>query len=75
MGRPPETRDFQGPPRASGAGGKLCRVGCTQQKEKIAKKEVQEKKTELHGKQREGKKGPAGQLFQAINSEGGRFRK
>ena len=58
-----------------GAGGKLCSVGCTQLMEKITKQEVQEKKTELHGKQRQGKKGWAGQVFQAINGEGGGFRK
>ena len=40
-------------------------------KQKITKEEVQEKQTELHRKQRKGKKGPAGQVFQAINSEGG----
>ena len=40
-------------------------------KEKIAKEEVLGKKLELHRKRREGKKGPAGQVFQSINSEGG----
>ena len=40
-------------------------------KEKITKEEVQEKTTELHRKQRKGKKRRAGQVFQAINSEGG----
>ena len=44
-------------------------------KEKITNEEVQQKKTGLHRKQRKGKKGPAGRVFQAINTEGGESRK
>ena len=64
---------FPGLQGLQGAGGKLCSVGCTQLKEKITKEEVQEKKTELHRKQQEGR--GAGQVLQAINSEGKGFRK
>ena len=66
-----EPRGFRG--RREGLQGRLHPA-----KEKITKGEVQDKKTELHktgGVQREGRKGPAGQVFQAINSKGGGFGK
>ena len=38
---------------------------------KITKEELQQKKTELHGKQRKRKEGRAGDVFQAIKSSPG----
>ena len=68
---PPEiSRGLKG---LQGAGGKLCRT-LQPAKEKVRKEEVSEKKM-LHRKRREGKNRPAGHVFEAINSEGGGFRK
>ena len=67
---PGASTTFRGPEGSFALQGRLHPA-----KEKRTKEEGQEKKTELHRKQRKRKKGRAGQVFQAINSEGGGFER